>query len=49
MVCAVPARCFPPLELGDAPNVVGTLALDAHLLRVRVRVDVRVRIRVRLT
>ena len=44
LVCSVPARCFPPLELGDAPNVVGTLALDAHLVRVRGRVDVRVRL-----
>jgi len=44
LVRAVPARCFPPLELGDAPNVVGTLALDAHLVRVRGRVDVRVRL-----
>ena len=43
LVCAVPARCFPPLELGDAPNVVGTLALDAHLVRVRGRVGVRVK------
>ena len=30
-MCAFPARCFPPLELGDAPHVVGPLALEAHL------------------